>query len=406
MAQQINLYDWETDIQGIGLEDGLLGLAGQVIRVKSDETGLEWSSNGILAVAATSPLFVSGTTTRTIGLAGLTGFGTPGQVVVNLGTVWGYQSTTGTGNIVRSASPTLSGTVAGNLTWSGTQTLTSLAGTAFRMVQAASNGELSTLGFGTAGQALRINGAATGWEYFTPDTGDITAVTGTTPIIVSSGTGPIPNVTISGLTTVGTSDQVITSNGSTWAYTSSTGTGNIVRAAAPTLTGAVLIGAGSGANSITINGGTGTPSPIFFKQNGTDTFDMGVSSDGDTWQVYSYGTSATVLSISRVSGAATFANALDVTGQFSSAAVSQLANYGGGSYVVKADPNGGTPLLGFFGVAPVGFKAVTEWTDTAFANPVTQTASFNTQMGHLITWIQQMQSGLGNDTGYGLLNLT
>jgi hypothetical protein len=101
---------------------------------------------------------------------------------------------------------------------------------------------------GTAGQSIRMNVGGTAFEYYTPLTGDVTGVTGTTPVIVTSGTGPVPNVTLAGLTTVGAANDFVSSNGSAWAYVGSTGSGLVARQAAPTFTGTVTM---SGTLSVT-----------------------------------------------------------------------------------------------------------------------------------------------------------
>lgn len=57
----------------------------------------------------------------------------------------------------------------------------------------------------------------------------------TSPLVLSSGV-----LSISGLSSVGSANQVVGSNGSSWTYINSTGSGNIVRAASPTLSGTAV----------------------------------------------------------------------------------------------------------------------------------------------------------------------
>lgn len=108
-------------------------------------------------------------------------------------------------------------------------------------------GTVNGIGFedgfsGRAGQSIRVNAGASGFEYYTPGTGDLTEITVTSPVIVSSGTGPVPNVSLAGLNAVGTSGQFVTSTGTGWQYETATGaTGSPVRSGSPTFTGTVTM---------------------------------------------------------------------------------------------------------------------------------------------------------------------
>lgn len=83
-------------------------LAGKSLRINDDGTGWEYftaAAGG--AISATSPLIRTG---DVLSLAGLSSFGTNTQAILSTGTGWQYVNTTGTGNVVRSASPTFTGT--------------------------------------------------------------------------------------------------------------------------------------------------------------------------------------------------------------------------------------------------------------------------------------------------------
>jgi hypothetical protein len=375
-----------------------IGAAGQSIRLTSDASGWEYytpAGGDVTGVTGTSPIIVSSGTgpVPNVTLAGLTTVGTGGQVPMSDGTAWFYQGTTGTSTLVRSASPTFTGTVTAasvNLTGllsftadnggpgqygigrtaadgfifragvgtNGDLTFLSADGTPFArnltnstefaflgalyVTGAASagshlltgdvDGKIGSLAIGTAGQSIRVNSGATGFEYYTPTSGDVTGVTGTSPIIVSSGTGPVPNVTLAGLTTVGTGGQVPMSDGTAWFYQGTTGTSTLVRSASPTFTGTII------ASSLTATGNVL----------------LGIGSGG------------------------------------------------GGSFAVAAGNN----VLGFFDTTPVAPQDVAEYTQTAWPNPVTDTAAFNSAVSSFLDNYRTQQGALGQGTGYGLLNLT
>ncbi len=90
--------------------------------------------------------------------------------------------------------------------------------------------------YGTALQVPRMNAGATALEWSTPTTGDVTGVTGTLPIVVTSGTGPVPDVTLKGLTSIGTNGQVPMSDGTSWGYATPVGTGSLTLQASSTAT--------------------------------------------------------------------------------------------------------------------------------------------------------------------------
>jgi hypothetical protein len=107
--------------------------------------------------------------------------------------------------------------------------------------------------YGTANQVMRMNAGATALEWYDPTVGNITGVTGTSPIIVTSGSGPVPDVTLAGMTGVGSANQVVMSNGTIWGYESTTGTGNVVRAISPTFTGTVAGAASNWSGSMAVS---------------------------------------------------------------------------------------------------------------------------------------------------------
>lgn len=110
---------------------------------------------------------------------------------------------------------------------------------------------------GTNGQVLTSTGSGTAMSWTTPTTGTVTSVTGTSPI-VSSG-GATPDISLStvpttlggtGLTTVGTNGQVLTSNGTTLGWTTPT-TGTVTS-----------VSAGTMPSDITMTIATGTTTPV------------------------------------------------------------------------------------------------------------------------------------------------
>ncbi len=109
----INTLLWATSpsTSGVSFTGGLSGAGGKYFRAKADESGFELADLPLSNVAATTPLSVSGTTTKTISLAGLTTYGSIGDVLVSNGTYWTYVASSGSGSFVRSASPTFTGTV-------------------------------------------------------------------------------------------------------------------------------------------------------------------------------------------------------------------------------------------------------------------------------------------------------
>lgn len=113
---------------------------------------------------------------------------------------------------------------------------------------------------GTSGQVLTSTGSGTAMIWTTPTTGTVTSVTATSPV-VSSG-GSTPDISLStvptslggtGLTTVGTNGQVLTSNGSSLLWqTPATGTVTSVSATSP------LASSGGATPTISISSSTGT----------------------------------------------------------------------------------------------------------------------------------------------------
>ena len=203
--------------------------------------------------------------------------------------------------------------------WEGSFPGTGIAGIGF---------EDSLTGLG--GQSIRVNAGGTGFEYYTPGTGDLTAVTVTSPVVVSSGTGPIPNISLAGLTSFGSEDQAIISTGAGWAYVSTTGTSSIVRSSSPTLTGTVTAAAITMSGTLTASG----------------TANLGTVS---------------------------VSNTLNVTEE------ANFGHLGSSAFVLKIDPNG-TPSIGVFGSTTVPQQSNASGSvTTTLANPTTDTALFLSQ---------------------------
>lgn len=81
-------------------------------------------------------------------------------------------------------------------------------------------------------KAYRINAAGDGYELYTPQNGVVGSVT--SPLVL---TGDV--LSLAGLSGFGTSGQALLSTGTGWSYTNTTGTGSVVRAISPALTGTV-----------------------------------------------------------------------------------------------------------------------------------------------------------------------
>ncbi len=203
-----------------------------------------------LADVATGNVLISGGVgvAPSYGKVDLTTHVTGTLPVANGGT--GVTTSTGTGNVVLSASPTFTGTVStANITTTGTFTL---AGVASPLVLNSS--------VGTAGQVLTSAGAGATptWTTVT-DTGTVTSVEvsgGTTGLTTSGG----PVTTTGTITLAGT---LAVANGGT-GVTTSTGTGSVVLSDSPTFTGTVATANLSTTGTLSLQGLT---SPVML--NGT-----------------------------------------------------------------------------------------------------------------------------------------
>ena len=214
------------------------GTAGQILSTNGSGV-LSWvndaGTGAVSAVTGSSPIASSGGTTpnislstvpTTLGGTGLTTVGTAGQVLSSNGTTLSWTTpTSGTVTAVTGSSPiSSSGGATPDISLSTVPT--TLGGTGLTTV-------------GTAGQVLSSNGTTLSWT--TPTSGTITAVTGSSPI--SSSGGSTPDISLStvpttlggtGLTTVGTAGQVLSSNGTTLSYiTPNAGTVTSVSATVP-----------------------------------------------------------------------------------------------------------------------------------------------------------------------------
>ncbi len=238
------------------------GSANQVLTTDG-ATGLSWTSPGtgsVTSVACTVPnvFSISGspiTTSGTLAISysgtalpvanggtGLTAGGTPGQVLTMVAGVPAW-ATPGVGGTVTSVDATATSTIfsitGGPITTSGTLAF-AYNGTALPVA----NGGTGLTAGGTNGQVLTIVSGSPAWS--TPGVGGtVTSVACTVPSIFSISGSPITTsgtLAISysgtalptanggtGLTTVGTNGQVLTSSGTTlsWQTPSAPGTGTV-----------------------------------------------------------------------------------------------------------------------------------------------------------------------------------
>lgn len=236
------------------------------------------ASGGVISAVGASAALVVGTTTISSG--------TSGRVEYNNAGVLGEYSITGTGNVVMSASPTLSGTVGGNLTWSGNQTL---SGT----LTAAS---LSTVGT-IAGSLCQTSGGLvlyeSGINCFSTTATSITV--GTTTIASGTTNGLIyDNAGVVGNLATANNGVLITSGGGVPSISSTipaatqaniTGTGTLTSGATGAgFTIALTTSTVSGDLTVT-NGGTGLTtltSNTIYKGNGTGALAVSALTDNGT----------------------------------------------------------------------------------------------------------------------------
>jgi hypothetical protein len=61
--------------------------------------------------------------------------------------------------------------------------------------------------------------------------------------------------------------------------------------------------------------------------------------------------------------------------------------------------------LGFFGETPVTQRPVTQYLNTSWPNPVTDTTAFNTAVSVFLANYIDQQQALGDSSGYGLFDL-
>ncbi len=196
-----------------------------------------------LFTISNSPVTASGTLTLgyaggqslpvTSGGTGLIAVGAPGQVLTtNLGgtaIVWATPASPGVGTVtsVSLAAPSLFTVTNSPVTASGTLTLAYTSGQSLPVT----SGGTGLIAVGAPGQVLTTNGPGTAIQWSTPTSGTVTsvglnapsflaassAITSSGLITLSYNTGvPLPFANGgTGLTTVGTLNQVLTSNGTT-----------------------------------------------------------------------------------------------------------------------------------------------------------------------------------------------
>ena len=256
----LSLSTVPTTLGGTGLTT--VGTNGQVLA--SNGTTLQYVTlpTPVTSVTATSPIVSSGgatpdlslsTVPTTLGGTGLTTVGTSGQVLTSNGTTLSWQTPTTNPGTVTSVSASVPGLL--SVTVSNPTSTPAIAIGYSGSALPTANGGTGLTTIGTAGQVLSSTG--TGLQYVTLPT-PVTSVTATSPI-VSSG-GATPDLSLStvpttlggtGLTTVGTSGQVLTSNGTTlsWQTPSGGGSGTVtsVSASVPAFL------------SVTVNNPTTTP---------------------------------------------------------------------------------------------------------------------------------------------------
>lgn len=148
---------------------------------------------------ANSNTRLAGNITATKNFLSQTGTGT-----VSAAPVWSTvtKSDVGLGNVENTALSTWAGstniTTLGTVatgTWNATTIGVSKGGTGLTSIAAlsipvANTANTYTTVTGTAGQSVRVNAGGTAWEAYTPTTGTVTSVTGTSPVNSSGGATP------------------------------------------------------------------------------------------------------------------------------------------------------------------------------------------------------------------------
>jgi hypothetical protein len=299
------------------------GSSGQVLTSAGSGNSMTWTTpttGTVTSVSGSSPIVSSGgntpaislsTVPTTLGGTGLTTVGTNGQVLTSNGTTLSWATPTmGTVTSVSGSSPIVSS--GGNTPAISLSTVpTTLGGTG-----------LTTIG--TANQVLSSTGSVLQWITLpTP----VTSVSGTSPI--NSSGGSTPSISLStvpttlggtGLTTVGTNGQVLTSNGTTlsWQTPSAPGVGTVTSVSAsvpsllsvsvsnPTSTPAITISYSGTALPIA-NGGTGlttigTNGQVLTSNGTSYTWSNPVTSVGATSPLASSGGTSPNISISSSTG--------------------------------------------------------------------------------------------------------
>jgi hypothetical protein len=273
-----------TSNGGTGLTT--IGTAGQVLAVNSGATGLTWTTPATGTV--TSVGIVAGSTKVSVSGGPVT---TTGNITVDVNTANMDVSTmTGTLGVAHGGTgvATLTGLVYGNGTLAMTAATgaqiasalgtTNISGNAANVTGtvATSNGGTGLTSIGTAGQVLTVNAGATGLTWSTPTTGTVTSVNlaaGSNKVTVSGGpitsSGSITvdvntaNMDVStmtgtldtahggtGLTTIGTANQVLAVNsGATGLTWTNAGTGTVTS-----------VGLTAGSNKVTVSGSPVTSS--------------------------------------------------------------------------------------------------------------------------------------------------
>lgn len=241
------------------------------------------------------------------------------------------------------------------------------------------------------GKSIRVKSDGSGLEFFTPEYGDVTAVTGTTPIVVTNSGGPIPNVTINGLSGYGTANQLVQTTGSAWGYVTTVGTGAPVRTSGSTLVNTTFLGNTSAAN--------------LYTSGKVDVDQMNVRGGAIGIQFGGSGGPR----IGRTSDNLYFTSTNDSTGltMSSTGAISAPVSLTTPILTVTSNLSVTSTTLGFFGTTATTKKTVNVHSiSSSVFNPVLNTEAFMAQIQSFSNSYRSLLAALGDETGYGLIDTT